>query len=329
MQIALQHGNRRWVLALPDFLQRSLGALEDFCRFLGEDGLLESLGIEYHHIPVNWAGLRIEELERFEALMGALAGGPVWAESMRLSTLQMGGTLRVQDSLQVNSKPDRNLVENGFLAKTKADERHAGPSQRIMVVQAYKDVTKDMRRIAEDLVQGRVAVANAELDDFVLLRSDGSPTYMLAVVVDDHDMGITHVIRGDDHLNNAFRQLAIIRAMGWPEPTYAHVPLIHGADGAKLSKRHGALGVDAYRDMGYLPEAMRNYLALLGWGPEDQATQMSTDELIEKFDVARVPCKRFASSSENKPFASFCRSLPDAMSRESVSARASMSERSL
>ena len=99
--------------------------------------------------------------------------------------------------------------------------------------------------VIEDLVQGRVAVQNVELDDFVLLRSDGTPTYMLAVVVDDHDMGVTHVIRGDDHLNNAFRQLEIIRAMGWPEPIYAHVPLIHGPDGAKLSKRHGALGVDA------------------------------------------------------------------------------------
>ena len=121
-----------------------------------------------------------------------------------------------------------------------------------------------------DAVQGAVTVKNAELDDFVLLRSDGTPTYMLAVVVDDHDMCITHVIRGDDHLNNAFRQLALIRALGWAEPSYAHVPLIHGADGAKLSKRHGALGVDAYRDMGFLPEALENYLLRLGWGHGDQ-----------------------------------------------------------
>jgi len=125
--------------------------------------------------------------------------------------------------------------------------------------------------VIEDKVQGRVVVQNAELDDFILLRSDGSPTYMLAVVVDDHDMGVTHVIRGDDHLNNAFRQLTIVRGMGWPEPTYAHVPLIHGQDGAKLSKRHGALGVDAYRDeMGILPEALFNYLLRLGWGHGDQ-----------------------------------------------------------
>ncbi len=135
-----------------------------------------------------------------------------------------------------------------------------------------------------DEVQGTITVANAELDDFILLRSDGTPTYMLAVVVDDHDMGVTHVIRGDDHINNAFRQLLIIRAMdaaegGWPDPTYGHVPLIHGADGAKLSKRHGALGVDAYRDdMGILPEALMNYLLRLGWGHGD-------DEIISRQDA--------------------------------------------
>ncbi|PZQ21409.1 MAG: glutamate--tRNA ligase [Sphingopyxis macrogoltabida] len=139
-----------------------------------------------------------------------------------------------------------------------------------------------------DRVQGDVTVQNAELDDFILLRSDGTPTYMLSVVVDDNDMGITHVIRGDDHLNNAFRQLALIRAMDWREPIYAHVPLIHGADGAKLSKRHGALGVDAYRDdLGYLPEAVNNYLLRLGWGHGD-AEIISRDQAIEWFDLAHV-----------------------------------------
>jgi glutamyl-tRNA synthetase len=137
-------------------------------------------------------------------------------------------------------------------------------------------------------VQGRVTVQNVELDDFVLLRSDGTPTYMLAVVVDDHDMGVTHVIRGDDHLNNAFRQLAIIRAMGWPEPTYAHVPLIHGPDGAKLSKRHGAMGADAYRDeLGMLPEAVVNYLLRLGWGHGDDEI-ISRQQAIEWFDLDHV-----------------------------------------
>jgi glutamyl-tRNA synthetase len=139
-----------------------------------------------------------------------------------------------------------------------------------------------------DLVQGEVTVQNAELDDLVLLRSDGTPTYMLAVVVDDHDMGVTHVIRGDDHLNNAFRQLPIYRAMGWPEPTYAHIPLIHGSDGAKLSKRHGALGVDSYRDdLGILPQALDNYLLRLGWGHGDDEI-ISRDQAIEWFDLAGV-----------------------------------------
>ena len=139
-----------------------------------------------------------------------------------------------------------------------------------------------------DRVQGDVTVQNAELDDFILLRSDGTPTYMLSVVVDDNDMGVTHVIRGDDHLNNAFRQLALIRAMDWRQPVYAHVPLIHGADGAKLSKRHGALGVDAYRDeLGYLPEAVNNYLLRLGWGHGD-AEIISRAEAVQWFDLANV-----------------------------------------
>jgi glutamyl-tRNA synthetase len=144
-----------------------------------------------------------------------------------------------------------------------------------------------------DAVQGDVTVANAELDDFVLLRSDGTPTYMLAVVVDDEDMGVTHVIRGDDHLNNAFRQLALIRALGWREPQYAHVPLIHGADGAKLSKRHGALGVDAYRDMGFLPEALENYLLRLGWGHGDQEffTREQATQVFSLSGIGRNPAR--------------------------------------
>jgi glutamyl-tRNA synthetase len=140
----------------------------------------------------------------------------------------------------------------------------------------------------DDRVQGMVTVRNSELDDMILLRSDGTPTYMLAVVVDDHDMGVTHVIRGDDHLNNAFRQLALIRAMGWPEPVYAHVPLIHGADGAKLSKRHGALGVEAYRDeLGILPEALSNYLLRLGWGHGDDEI-ISREQAVKWFDLADI-----------------------------------------
>ena len=144
-----------------------------------------------------------------------------------------------------------------------------------------------------DLVQGAITVAHAEIDDFILLRSDGTPTYMLAVVVDDRDMGVTHVIRGDDHINNAFRQLQIIVAMaqieaGWEIPAYGHIPLIHGADGAKLSKRHGALGVDAYRDeLGLLPEAVFNYLLRLGWGHGD-AEIIGRDEAVAWFDIKDV-----------------------------------------
>jgi glutamyl-tRNA synthetase len=141
--------------------------------------------------------------------------------------------------------------------------------------------------VIEDQVQGRVAWQNENLDDLVLLRSDGSPTYMLAVVVDDHDMAVTHIIRGDDHLTNAARQKQIYEALGWPVPIMAHIPLIHGPDGAKLSKRHGALGVDAYRAMGYLPIAMRNYLVRLGWAHGDQEI-FSTEEMIKAFDLPQI-----------------------------------------
>jgi glutamyl-tRNA synthetase len=145
----------------------------------------------------------------------------------------------------------------------------------------------------EDRVQGRVTVANEQLDDLIILRADGTPTYNLSVVVDDHDMTISHVIRGDDHFNNAFRQTQIYRALGWTVPEFAHVPLIHGPDGAKLSKRHGALGVDAYRDMGYLPEALRNYLLRLGWSHGDDEI-ISTAQAIEWFEldaVGRAPAR--------------------------------------
>ncbi|GIU66092.1 glutamate--tRNA ligase [Candidatus Phycosocius spiralis] len=135
-----------------------------------------------------------------------------------------------------------------------------------------------------DKVQGRVVTAGREIDDFILLRSDHTPTYMLAVVVDDHDMGVTHIIRGDDHLTNAARQSVLIKAFGWPVPVYAHIPLIHGDDGKKLSKRHGALGVDEYRRMGYLPEAMRAYLLRLGWSKGDLDI-VSTDEALALFDL--------------------------------------------
>src|SRR5471030_1857356 len=141
--------------------------------------------------------------------------------------------------------------------------------------------------IVNDVVLGDVRFANDQLDDMVLLRSDGTPTYMLAVVVDDHDMGVTHVIRGADHLNNAARQLQIIEQMDWPIPVYGHLPLIHGPDGAKLSKRHGATSVEAYRDMGYLPETMRNYLLRLGWSHGDDET-ISTEQAIAWLNLENI-----------------------------------------
>ena len=141
--------------------------------------------------------------------------------------------------------------------------------------------------VIEDQVQGRVVWQNENLDDLVLLRGDGTPTYMLAVVVDDHDMGVTHIIRGDDHLINAARQKQIYDALGWDIPSMSHIPLIHGPDGSKLSKRHGALGVDAYRAMGYLPAALRNYLVRLGWSHGDQEI-FSTEEMIDAFDLSGI-----------------------------------------
>jgi glutamyl-tRNA synthetase len=145
----------------------------------------------------------------------------------------------------------------------------------------------DGETVIEDQVQGRVTWQNQNLDDLVLLRSDGTPTYMLAVVVDDHDMGVTHIIRGDDHLTNGARQKQIYEALGWVTPSMSQIPLIHGPDGSKLSKRHGALGVDAYRAMGYLPEALRNYLVRLGWSHGDQEI-FSTQEMIDLFDLPAI-----------------------------------------
>jgi glutamyl-tRNA synthetase len=167
--------------------------------------------------------------------------------------------------------------------------------------------------VVEDQVQGRVAWQNENLDDLVLLRSDGTPTYMLAVVIDDHDMGVTHIIRGDEHLTNAARQTQIYQALGWSVPVMAHIPLIHGPDGSKLSKRHGALGVDAYRAMGYLPAAVRNYLIRLGWSHGDQEV-FSTEEMIAGFDlpqIGRAPA-RFDFAKLESLNGLYMRSTPDA-----------------
>lgn len=171
---------------------------------------------------------------------------------------------------------------NGMWRDRDPSEAPAGAPYAVRIKADHEGET-----VIEDLVQGEVRVANAELDDMIILRSDGTPTYQHAVVVDDHDMQITHVIRGDDHLTNTFRQLMIYRAMGWEQPRFAHLPLIHGPDGAKLSKRHGAQSVVEFREEGYLPEALCNYLLRLGWGHGD-AEILSREEQIRLFDLDGV-----------------------------------------
>ena len=171
---------------------------------------------------------------------------------------------------------------------------------------------EDGHTIIDDAVQGEVRFPNEDIDDFVILRSDGTPTYMLAVVVDDHDMGITDVIRGDDHLTNAARQSAVYEGMGWDRPRFAHIPLIHGADGAKLSKRHGALGAEAYRALGILPVAFRNYLARLGWSHGDDEI-MSTEDMIRWFEITDVNkgAARFDMAKLEAVNAEWVRRTPD------------------
>jgi glutamyl-tRNA synthetase len=169
--------------------------------------------------------------------------------------------------------PWRDVAESEHPTDTPYVVRLKAPSEGVITI--------------NDQVQGEVKLGAGEVEDVVLLRSDGSPTYMLAVVVDDHDMGVTHIIRGDDHLTNSAKQQLIYQSMGWDVPHFAHIPLIHGPDGAKLSKRHGALGVDAYREMGYLPEAMRNYLLRLGWAFGDEEI-FTRSEMIEKFSIEGI-----------------------------------------
>ena len=183
-------------------------------------------------------------------------------------------------------------IKSGMPVRSPWRDRSDLPSAQAAYVVRLKMPDEGMTNI-QDMVQGDVSVQNSSLDDLILLRSDGTPTYMLAVVVDDYDMGITHVIRGDDHLNNAFRQYHIYQGAGWPTPIFGHIPLIHGPDGAKLSKRHGSLGVDAYRDMGFLPEAVCNYLSRLGWSHGDDEL-FSREQAANWFDgqhIGKAPAR--------------------------------------
>jgi glutamyl-tRNA synthetase len=251
--------------------------------------------------------LRIEDTDRersTDAAIAAILDGLTWLglgwdgeavhqfaradrhRAVALELIERGMAYRAYETPEELNDTRAKARASGTFARYSGPWRDADPRQRPkdkpFVVRIKAPLAGDT--IIEDRVQGRIAFPNKDLDDFVILRSDGTPTYMLAVVVDDHDMGVTHIIRGHDHLTNAGRQKILYDAIGWEVPVMAHVPLIHGPDGAKLSKRHGAVGIDAYRAMGYLPEAMRNYLARLSWSHGDDEI-MSDAEMIAWFDI--------------------------------------------
>ena len=199
-----------------------------------------------------------------------------------MELLASGGAYRCYMTVEETEAARQEARAEGRAIRSPWRDRESPGSNQAHVIRFKAPLEGET--IVRDLVKGDVRFHNKELDDLVLLRSDGAPTYNLAVVVDDHDMGITHVIRGDDHLSNAARQSLIYEAMGWPKPEFAHLPLIHGPDGAKLSKRHGAQAVGEFADMGYLPEAMRNYLARLGWGHGDDEL-FGDAQAIDWFDI--------------------------------------------
>jgi glutamyl-tRNA synthetase len=227
-----------------------------------------------------WLGLEADETPVFQASRAdlhvkavdeMLARGSAYRDYMTAEELEVERTLARAEGRVVRSpwrdQSPNDAPDRPFVVRLKA------PTEGETLI--------------EDQVKGRVSFQNKDLDDLILLRTDGSPTYNLAVVVDDHEMGVTHVIRGDDHLNNAARQTLIYQGLGWEPPVWAHLPLIHGPDGAKLSKRHGAQAVGEFADMGYLPEAMRNYLAKLGWGHGDDEI-FGDQEAIAWFDIRDV-----------------------------------------
>ncbi len=232
---------------------------------------LRWLGLDWDGDPVSQASRADRHAEAAEAMIAA--GGAYRCYATQEEVEAARERARAEKAPLIFRSPWRD-----------ADPAEA-PGDRPFVVRLKVPAAGET--VVEDAVQGIVRWANDQLDDLVLLRSDGTPTYMLAVVVDDHDMGVTHVIRGDDHLTNAARQTLIYRALGWETPVFAHIPLIHGPDGAKLSKRHGALGVEAYRDMGYLPSAMRNYLARLGWAHGDDE-YFTSEQAAEWFDLPQI-----------------------------------------
>lgn len=229
---------------------------------------------------LTWLGLEADEPPVFQAARSARH------QEAAKEMLARGGAYRdYMTSEELEAERSQARAEGRVVRSPWREASPDGAPERPFVVRLKSP--RDGETVIDDLVKGPIRFQNRDLDDLILLRTDGTPTYNLAVVVDDHDMGITHVIRGDDHLNNAARQTLIYRALGWNTPAWAHLPLIHGPDGAKLSKRHGAQAVGEFAEMGYLPEAMRNYLARLGWGHGDDEI-FSDDQAVAWFDVADV-----------------------------------------
>jgi len=252
--------------------------IEDTDRERSKPEHVEAIKSGLQWLELDWDGEPLFQFARVErhreVALGLLASGGAYNCYLTAEELTaMREKAKAEGRPQVIESPWRDRDPKDAPAGVK-------PSVRLRT-------RRDGETIVDDRVQGRVVIPNKDLDDMIILRSDGTPTYNFAVVVDDHDMGITHVIRGVDHLTNAARQTQVYVALGWDVPIFAHVPLIHGPDGAKLSKRHGAEATDAYRAMGYLPEAMRNYLVRLGWSHGDDEI-ISTAQLIEWFDLDAI-----------------------------------------
>jgi glutamyl-tRNA synthetase len=227
-----------------------------------------------------WLGLEADEAPVFQASRAGRHAQAVQEMLARGSAYRDYMTPDELEAERANARAEGRVVRSAWRDRAPNDA-----PDRPFVVRLKAPL--DGETVIDDQVKGRVTFQNKDLDDLILLRTDGTPTYNLAVVVDDHEMGVTHVIRGDDHLNNAARQTLIYQGLGWTPPVWAHLPMIHGPDGAKLSKRHGSQAVSEFADMGYLPEAMRNYLAKLGWGHGDD--EIFTDEqAVSWFDITDV-----------------------------------------
>jgi len=283
--------------------------IEDTDRERSTDAAIEAIIDGLDWLGLKWDGDTIYQFARAgrhaEVALGLLSKGLAYKCYATAEELT-----EMRELARKESRPPRYDGRWRDLNGTQAEQDAIAEGRKAVI---RLKAPKDGETVIDDKVQGRVVFANKDLDDLVLLRSDGTPTYMLAVVVDDHDMGVTNIIRGDDHLTNAARQKQIYEALGWNVPSMSHIPLIHGQDGAKLSKRHGALGVEQYRALGFLPAALRNYLVRLGWSQGDREF-FSTEEMIEAFDLANVgrSAARFDLVKLENMNGHYMRAAPDA-----------------